>query len=673
MATASLGAVVGYLRQLGESHGPTLSDHELVERFTRARDEAAFTELVRRHGPMVLGTCRQVLRHEQDAEDSFQAAFLVLARKACSIHRRDSVGGWLFQVARRLALRARTVRQRRREQPLPPESQAVFWRRGEGGATLGDELGHLPDCYRSVLVLCYLEGRTQPEAARLLGTTADAVNSRLKRAREMLRQRLARRGLVLSAAALVKAFTTGTARAGLSAELVRRTTRAALHLVLNRTASGASALSVALAKGACDSMKPLKLKLLAAGAMALVLAAVGTLLLGPSALGDSDDSRAAPAAPPQAAKAPAGRLGKGKVPRSCIILWMTGGPSQIDTFDPKPGRATGGKFRAINTTIKGVQISEHLPRLAKLTGHLAIVRSLTHGEGDHARGTLLMRTGHSPDGTDYPTLGCLLAKELGADRPDLPPYVSIAATRLLVPAAYSSGPLGPHYAPLMVAERKFGGDEAEPDAVLRLPAEEDFKALTPERRAKMRQAVARAFDLRAEKPAVRDAYGRTLFGQGCLLARRLVQAGVPVVEVTLPGWDTHRDNFNTVQALSGELDAAWAALLKDLHKSKRLENTLVVWMGEFGRTPRINDQGGRDHHPAFFTVVLGGCGIKGGQVIGKTDADGESIVERPVTPPELLSTIYQAVGIDPAREYRIGGRRVPFVDREMKAVKEALR
>src|SRR5262245_30566174 len=198
MTPASLSAVVGYVRRLGERDTRGLTDRQLLDRFTLRRDEAAFAELVRRHGPMVLATCRRVLRHQQDAEDAFQAAFLVLARKAEAVRHAESVAGWLYQVAFRLALRARSKTARHTE-PLPamPEPTAPG-RPDDLHAALDAALEQLPDHYRAVVVLCYLEGKTQTDAARQLATTPDAVNSRLKRARQLLRTRLTRRGLLLT-------------------------------------------------------------------------------------------------------------------------------------------------------------------------------------------------------------------------------------------------------------------------------------------------------------------------------------------------------------------------------------------------------------------------------------------------------------------------------------------
>jgi RNA polymerase sigma factor (sigma-70 family) len=677
MSTAPFSPLLGYLRRLGEHDTRALTDRQLLERFTRDRDEGAFAELVHRHGPMVLSACRRVLRHEQDAEDAFQASFLVLARKAGSVRQSDSVGGWLYQVAYRLALRTRAVGTRRREQGTltddPPVSPGRDLSQESLRTCLDEELRRLPEQYRTAVVLCYVEGRSQAEAAGMLATTADAVNSRLKRARDLLRHRLARQGMLLSGVAMAEALAGSAAQAALPPALVRLTARTALDFATGRVPlSGASAVAAVLAKGALHDMLTPKLKLVSALALLMALL-TGGLLLTPPALGDPSIQ----AGQKDQAKAEPASQGDGKPgPRySVILLWMPGGPSQFETFDLKPDNANGGPFKEIDTSAKGVKISEHLPRLAKQAKHLAILRGMTHREGDHIRATYLMRTGREVGGDhEYPTLGSVLAKELGEGRGDLPGYVSLVPWTPFGPKGHAPGFLGAKYAPLEVGATRFGGRPPQSNERLRLPPEEAFEALAEGKGKQLREAVAKAFDLGEEKEAVRDAYGRTAFGQGCLLARRLVERGVPVVEVTRPGWDLHTDSFPALERLSGELDRGWGALLQDLHDRKKLDTTLIVWMGEFGRTPRINVQQGRDHFPHCFTAVLAGAKVKGGQAIGKTSDDGINILERPVTPAELHATIYRAVGIDPARENRTpGGENVPLVEKGTEAVKEALR
>jgi len=405
--------------------------------------------------------------------------------------------------------------------------------------------------------------------------------------------------------------------------------------------------------------------------------------------------------------------------RACILLWMTGGPSQTDTFDMKPGHANGGKFKPIPTAAPGVQISEHLPQLAKQMKHVVPVRSMSTKEGDHSRATFLMRTGYRPQGpVQYPTMGSLFSKELGRSESELPNYVSIAPYRFLSPAAYGPGFLGPRYAPLVVGnnsgvpivqpnnnsyeqalqvrnlETADGVDRSQADARLSLlrTMEEDFLAERPGISARshktayeqavrmMRSKAVKAFQLDGEPDKLRDRYGRNQFGQGCLLARRLVEHGVPFVEVSLNGvngnqsfaWDTHSRNFPSVQKLCEVLDPGWATLLDDLDDRGLLESTLVVWMGEFGRTPKINRNSGRDHFPVAWTTVLAG-GVKGGQAYGKTSPDGTKVLDNPVSVPDLMATVCTTLGIDPMKQNMSNiGRPIRIADPDAKPIKEIL-
>jgi hypothetical protein len=374
--------------------------------------------------------------------------------------------------------------------------------------------------------------------------------------------------------------------------------------------------------------------------------------------------------------------------RSCILLWMSGGPSQMDTFDLKPGNVNGGEFQETATSVPGVRISEHLPRLARNMQDIAIVRSMSTREGDHGRATFMMRTGYLPQGPiQYPTLGSLLSKELGTDENPLPNFVSIGPDRGVNPMAWSPGFLGPQYAPLMVGNgnqfqpQQQGGNieqslrvpdltppagisasQSEARINLLLDMERSYVSRTPglssqshatayDRAVRlMRTAAASAFHVEEEPLRVRDLYGRTQFGQGCLLARRLVERGVPFVEVSLNGWDTHGQNFNAVRNLSNVLDPAWASLLEDLRSRGLLESTLVIWMGEFGRTPRINPQRGRDHFPNAWSTVLCGGGIQGGQAYGRTSPDGTAVLSRPTEVKDFLATVCRALGIDHTRQ-----------------------
>jgi hypothetical protein len=390
--------------------------------------------------------------------------------------------------------------------------------------------------------------------------------------------------------------------------------------------------------------------------------------------------------------------------RSCILLWMAGGPSQMDTFDLKPGHANGGPFQEIASAVPGVKFSEHLPQLAKQARRLAVIRSMSTKEGDHGRATYHLRTGYVQQAPiDYPPLGAALAKELGQPDADLPGFISIAPGRGAIPAANGGGFLGPRYAPLMVgSETEAGGErslkvqDVSPPPGVR-PARADarialldgldraFVARHPDPGPRsqqaafegtvrlMKPAVARAFDLDEEKKELRDQYGRSLFGQGCLLARRLIERGVPFVEVALGGWDTHVGNFDAVRRLSGVLDPAWATLLADLGQRGLLDTTLVVWMGEFGRTPQVNGQAGRDHFPVAWTTVLAGGGIKGGQVVGRTSKDGTAVEDRPVPVPDFMATVCKALGVDPTTQNISNvGRPIRVADAGAKPVAEVL-
>jgi hypothetical protein len=403
--------------------------------------------------------------------------------------------------------------------------------------------------------------------------------------------------------------------------------------------------------------------------------------------------------------------------RSCILLWMNGGPSQMETFDLKPGHANGGPYREIQTNVPGIRISEHLPSVARHADKMAIIRAMSTREGDHGRGTFYLRTGYSPESTvQYPTLGSIVAKAIGDPDVALPDFVSIGPNRQYNPAAYTSGFLGPQYAPLMIGEvtdPEASGDPYEQSlrvTDLRAPADvsstrldgrlnlmqnmdREFLArhhtvatrshqIAFERAIRLMRTSARtAFDLDEETSATRDNYGRNLFGQGCLLARRLVVRNVPFVEVTLGpipniplGWDTHGQNFQNVQRLSEILDPAWGSLMDDLRRRSLLDTTTIIWMGEFGRTPRIMEGQGRDHYPNAWTTVLAGGGIRGGTVFGRTSADGSTVEgPRPVSAPDFLATIMKAIGIDhEATSISNDGRPIPFTDRSAQPIREVL-
>lgn len=382
--------------------------------------------------------------------------------------------------------------------------------------------------------------------------------------------------------------------------------------------------------------------------------------------------------------------------QSCILIWLAGGPSHIDTFDPKPDAPADvrGEFRPIATSVPGLQIGEVLPDLAKTMHRATLIRSVTSPEADHDRAAHHLLTGYRPSqALVYPSFGSVVAKTRDSRPGTLPPSVVIPDA----PAFATSGYLSPAYDPFAVS-----GD----------PNQEGFRVrnLTPpdrltldrlrRRRAMVQrldgfahdvsatplttsrdQFVDQAYDLLTssaaqaafrigdEPAAVRDRYGRTPFGQSCLLARRLIEAGVSFVTLNNRGagplgWDTHQANFATIKGtLAPPLDRGASALLADLEERGLLDQTLVVVMGEFGRTPKINPNAGRDHHSRANSVLLAGGGMPGGLVVGRTDARGESPADRPVTPADLAATLYTALGIDPNHQFETpDGRPVRLVE-----------
>jgi hypothetical protein len=375
--------------------------------------------------------------------------------------------------------------------------------------------------------------------------------------------------------------------------------------------------------------------------------------------------------------------------KSCILLWMSGGPSHIDTFDLKPTAPINirGEFRPINTAVSGIQISEHFPKFAQLMPHAAVLRSMSTVESDHQLATYHLHTGYQKraGGVAFPSLGALVSQDLGSQDFPLPNCVCIGAGPR---HATRSGFLGPNHQPLDVTNPERGTDFLEPltsqaefnrqyDLVRRFNSSfeqsygvEAARAHTAALDRAVRLMTAeqkQAFDVTREPDNIRDRYGRGAFGQGCLMARRLVETGVRFVEVMLGdgvGWDTHRDNFPRTKALSTEADLGMAALIEDLRDRGRLDSTLVIWMGEFGRTPQTTSGGGRNHWARAWSSVLAGGGIRGGQVIGRTDAEGAEVVERPISVTDFLATICTILEIDYTRSNRAPGsdRPISIVD-----------
>jgi len=374
---------------------------------------------------------------------------------------------------------------------------------------------------------------------------------------------------------------------------------------------------------------------------------------------------------------------------SCIILWMGGAPSQFETFSPKPNHKNGGETKAISTNVSGIQISDNLPNVAGVMDELCVIRSLNSKEGSHPRGTHLMHTSYVPTAAvKYPTLGSHVAHQLGDSSFDLPGFIRVGQGR----GSGGAGLLGVEYAPFNVSDADRQPDNTqvysnsaryrrrlgllgklEDQFAENGGAQEvaDHRKIVEKSSRMILSPLMNAFDISQESSRTRAAYGESKFASGCLLARRLVEAGVSCVEVNLGNWDTHQDNFSRTKDLCNQLDQPYAALIRDLRERGMLEKTLVVWMGEFGRTPRINARGGRDHYPRAFNVALAGASIRGGQVIGETDAGGEQITERPVGVDDFFRTMYHSLGIDADHENDASGRPVPIVEHG-EIVKEAL-
>ncbi len=383
-----------------------------------------------------------------------------------------------------------------------------------------------------------------------------------------------------------------------------------------------------------------------------------------------------------------------KQQKRVILLWLAGASSQLETWDPKPGTPTGGPFRAIDTNVPGVRISELMPRMAARMDRTCIVRSLNTKNGDHGGAARLMMRGRMEDpSVRYPDLGAVLAKELGRAQAAVPDYVSFYSPtegRDFAPGA--SGFLGSRFSPIELTSGLMPENIRRADAISELDHREraDLRELLTRRFAQGRPATALGshneaygrvrglmasdtlFDVAREPRKVRDEYGPTQFGEQALVARRLVEAGVPFVRVARAWWDSHGQNFETHQELVPELDHVMATLLEDLERRGLLESTLVVTLAEFGRTPTINGSLGRDHFASAWSATLSGCGIKGGSVYGKTDEKGQAVVDGEVGAAELFATIYRALGIDHQKNYFVGTRPIPLTETGTEAIEDAL-
>jgi uncharacterized protein (DUF1501 family) len=376
---------------------------------------------------------------------------------------------------------------------------------------------------------------------------------------------------------------------------------------------------------------------------------------------------------------------------SCILLYLAGGPSQLESFDPKPDAPSEirGDIKPIATSVPGLQMAEWWPHTAKMMKEIAVMRSVQGVEGDHPGAAFHLHTGYRPiGGIRYPCMGSIAASELGNADLDLPNFVAVrgvAATKIgagflptrhapfgvtnpgnmpanvPLPSGVDAGRLGKRLNLMKRMEKDYADAGNAHIVAEHQDLYDSAKKLTT-------SAQLKVFDLSEEKAAVHDRYGKNPTGQGCLLARRLIERGVPFVEVQLghpmasASWDTHKDHFRVGKLLTDWCDPAYAALLTDLKERGMLQNTLVIWMGEFGRTPKINKDAGRDHNPKAFSVALAGGGVKGGQAIGVTNSDTSDVKDRPISVADLFCTFYHGLEIDPRGNNRVNDRPIKIVD-----------
>jgi Protein of unknown function (DUF1501) len=375
--------------------------------------------------------------------------------------------------------------------------------------------------------------------------------------------------------------------------------------------------------------------------------------------------------------------------KSAILLWMGGGPATIDLWDLKPGTANGGPFRPIGTS-GDVQISEHLPMMAKQMHNLSIVRSMSTREADHDRGRYYMHTGYAPrSDIEHPSYGAVIAREIMAQRVDLeiPPFISIGG------ASEGPGFLGMSWAPFSVTsdgrirDLDMGLKDnrlAQRMATLNLieqgfisqkrgAAGEDHRKILKKTVDLMTSKQMEAFRVEKEPAEVRERYGNDAFGRGCLMARRLVEVGVPFIEVDLGGWDNHDGIHPTLKDQKlPVLDKAMSALVEDLEQRQLLGDTAIIWMGEFGRTPRINGNAGRDHWARSWSVVVGGAAMKGGIAVGETNEDGTAVTTEPYSSEDLMATVCKSLGINLETTYQSKSGRPMKIANGGKLIRELL-
>lgn len=370
--------------------------------------------------------------------------------------------------------------------------------------------------------------------------------------------------------------------------------------------------------------------------------------------------------------------------KRCIVLWMNGGPSQIETFDPKPGTATGGQFKSLATPVTGLRISETLPEISKRMDSLSVIRNLSSPEGEHQRGQYYLHSGFRfVPGFPRPSMGSVVSHE--APPAEFPQYVSIGSR------GYGPAYMGPDHAPFSIENadealelmRSIRQKKTRIGLLQELGADFDTghgaemlrrrRAMITRIKSLVTTPFVEALELDKEGADARKRYGDNEVARSFLLARRLLEVGVPFVELQVDGWDTHANNFPRVRQLCESIDTPWSALMDDLNSSGMLDETIVLWMGEFGRTPNINGQAGRDHFPQVTPVAIGGGGIPGGQIVGATNRTGTEIDGDAYGVPDLFATVFAALGIDPAAQFTTAFDSPTSATDDGKVIQELLR
>jgi len=379
--------------------------------------------------------------------------------------------------------------------------------------------------------------------------------------------------------------------------------------------------------------------------------------------------------------------------KSVVVVYLNGGVSQFESWDPKTDLETGGPFKSIPTSVPGIHISELLPYTAQQMHHMALIRSISTDLDDHGLANNIVRSGRTTrSATEYPELGSVVAKGLERSEFPLPGHITTMVGGL-GKRANNAAYLGPQYASISVGAEKGGIVNTQLPDGMTVTADSrrhDWRRFVNGRHRSKVQSVEmdaypqcyeqalrlmekrELFDITREDESVQESYGKTEFGKQMLLARRLVEAEVPFIEIQHGGWDFHHNNFEFHLHYVADFDRPFAHFIGDLHQRGLLERTLVIVMTEFGRTPKINAGYGRDHYPKAWSIALAGCGIQHGAVIGKTDPKGIEVTDRKVDHRHLFHTYLRAVGIDSSGEFDIAGRRFPVADPAFGPIKELL-